>query len=449
MRKATTQDANETDEPRRTYNLLVFGIERQSLTPPKELVKRSNYSLTFEPYNTSRRFHEFDGVILFQGIFEQIHYLGGMYNDSYVEVECDREQMDRRFKELQLLLQQGGLVCFILCKSFTDRAKYGPAKNSDLTKITLNIDSFYRENLSNRIPSLNTKRNEFIRFLQLYGAASSYFTCLNKNLELQPIATVGSYLASFIIFGNMYYVPSLIPQKEKVEEYFDLLAEAITSTANKLKTEVPSWIDVFKFSEEKTLLERKRVIEDEARQLEERIENFQRFKHILVANDDPLVSAVAEVLQGGFGFFVDDTDEYREDLKIVDENKQPLVFIEVKGTNAGVKREHVNQADNHRERAGLSPNFPAVLIINTHIKNARKLEEKDKPVPNDQVEHAEKNSVIILRTLDLLALLELLKKGSMSSTQVLELFSGRGGWLRVWGLETPELMCSKNPLVSQ
>ncbi len=44
-----------------------------------------------------------------------------------------------------------------------------------------------------------------------------------------------------------------------------------------------------------------------------------------------------------------------------------------------------NRIDTHRERAGLSPDFPTVIFINTHIKNARTLEEKDKDVPAEQV----------------------------------------------------------------
>jgi hypothetical protein len=93
----------------------------------------------------------------------------------------------------------------------------------------------------------------------------------------------------------------------------------------------------------------------------------------------------AILLREGFSFKINSNDDFREDLKIVDENNHPLVFIEVKGTNSGVKREYVNQADSHRERAGLDSTFPSILVVNTHIKNSKNIQEKDQPIPEDQI----------------------------------------------------------------
>jgi len=140
---------------------------------------------------------------------------------------------------------------------------------------------------------------------------------------------------------------------------------------------------------------------------------------------------VVETLREGFGFKVDDSDEFKEDIKILNENDEPIIFGKIKGTNAGVKREHVNQVDSHRERAGLSSDSPAILIINSHIKNARNLEEKDKEVVRDQVRHADKLNVLVLRTLDLLRLLELFKNNKITKAMVSELIIKNGGWLKV------------------
>jgi hypothetical protein len=149
-----------------------------------------------------------------------------------------------------------------------------------------------------------------------------------------------------------------------------------------------------------------------------------------VCDGDQLVESTAAVLRHGFDFQVDDTDEFKEDLKILDEAKEPVLFVEVKGTNAGIKREYVNQADNHRERAGLSREFPSALIMNTHIKNSRDLKEKDQAVPSDQVKHAAANNILILRTLDLLRLLRLKLDEKVSPDQVLQIMEKESGWLR-------------------
>jgi len=53
----------------RKYNLLAYGNERIGITQPSQDISNRNFVLSFEPFNTDKRFHEFDGVILFQGIF--------------------------------------------------------------------------------------------------------------------------------------------------------------------------------------------------------------------------------------------------------------------------------------------------------------------------------------------------------------------------------------------
>jgi hypothetical protein len=341
------------------------------------------------------------------------------------------------------LLEKDGIACFLLCKPFVDLADYGNASSSDLTKVALNHQHFYRKNFDNRQPSIEATRNEFIRFLKLYGAASSYFEDNTRGLDLRPIATRGRVLVGFSLFDLAYFVPSLIPENrpDNIEEYFDLLADALTATSNKLASEVPDWIDAFRFSEEKVLLERRAKLQQEINEAEKKVAEFQHFKRVLVGGDDPLVDAVANLLRTGLGYSIGDIDEHREDLKILDEQGNPVVFVEVKGINAGAKLEHVNQADSHRERAGLPSTFPSVLVLNTHIKNARDLKEKNKPIGPDQVERAVKLRVLILRTLDLLALLDLVNKGEMTSSQVLDLFfKQQGGWLQVWGMDGPVLI---------
>ena len=124
-------------------------------------------------------------------------------------------------------------------------------------------------------------------------------------------------------------------------------------------------------------------------------------------------------------------DEFKEDLKIVNDDNEPLVFVEVKGTNRGVKREYVNQTDSHRERAGLKSTFPSLLVINTHIKNSASIKDKDQIIPDDQIKYAARIGVLIVRTLDLLFLLRHLSNGKVSQHEVVDLFLNNVGWLKV------------------
>jgi len=103
----------------RKYNLLAYGNERIGISQPSQDISNRNFVLSFEPFNTDKRFHEFDGVILFQGIFEKYRYeeaRDGIYlNHSY-----DRNELDKRKKELSLLMKLPaasgrGICCQIRC----------------------------------------------------------------------------------------------------------------------------------------------------------------------------------------------------------------------------------------------------------------------------------------------------------------------------------------------
>ena len=88
------------EDEKRIYNILVYGIDRKGLSIPQKESALRNYKLSFEPFTTNKRFNDFDGVILFQGIFEDAKIEYGPY-DSYANVFCHQDQLDKRKKEVQ------------------------------------------------------------------------------------------------------------------------------------------------------------------------------------------------------------------------------------------------------------------------------------------------------------------------------------------------------------
>jgi hypothetical protein len=274
--------------------------------------------------------------------------------------------------------------------------------------------------------------------LDLFGAANSWFEAVGK-WNLKSIATAEGKLAGMIFGRQTFCVPSQIPEatRDKIaepnprtKEFFELLTDGLVSVVRKQAVAIPEWADAYKFDKERDALARKDTITEEMSRLEAEIDSFRRCKWILINDGDDLVDAVKHVLETGFGFRVESVEEFREDMKLLGEDNKPLLFVEVKGTNRGVKREHVNQADSHRERSGLAPTFPSILIMNTSIKNARSLAEKDEPVASEQVEHAKRHNILILRTLDLLRLMGLHSRGAITSAEVQGLLTTGAGWLK-------------------
>ncbi len=421
-----------TENTERTYSILVYGIEKKGLSLLDDAITARNYSLSFEKFKTPSRFNDFDGVILFKGTFENFEWKTGGF-ESYLKHTCDNDELDKRKKEANLLIEQGGFLCFLLDDTFIDREDRRNFEGSDLTKYHLNYPSFYRKNFRGRITHLNIKSDEFRSFLKVYGAANSYFENYNNHIDLRVLAEASGRCSGMILNRNNYFIPTLIPDNrpEILKEYFTLLSEGLTSSYNKLQILLPGWIKDFSFDEEAGLKEEEDRIRAQLQQLKERTDKLNRFKSILALTGDDLVESVIRVFSEGFGITVDGKDELREDFKLLNSASEPFCLCEVKGTNKGVKREHINQADSHRERSGLDESFPSLLLINTHIKNARSIVEKDQEIANEQIRHATNMNVLILRTIDLLGMLRIFLMGKLNRQELEKLLISSRGWLRV------------------
>lgn len=414
------------------YNILVYGIEKKGLSPPDNEITSRNYTIKFEQFNTHSRFSDFDGVILFKGIFEKVKWKTGGFED-YLQHTCDEDELDKRKKEAVLLLEQGGFISFLLDDIFIDQEDRRNFEGTDLTKFHLNYSRFYRKNFNGRFTNLNIKSDEFRPFLKIYGAANSHFNILNNHIDVRVLVEAAGKCVGMILHRNNYFIPTLVPDNraEIIEEYFTLLCEGLTSSFNKLQVLLPDWIREFNFEEESGLKEETDAITYRLGEIQDRTEVLDQFKSVLALAGDDLVEKVKYVFFEGFGLPVDGKDEFREDFKLLNSKSEPFCLCEVKGTNRGVKREYINQADSHRERSGFDQNFPSLLVINTHIKNARSIKEKDQSVANEQIKHAVNMKVLILRTIDLLGLLRIYQNEKLGKGDIEQLLVGSGGWLRV------------------
>lgn len=422
----------EADTSERSYNILVFGLERKGLPVPSEPLRTRNFSVFFEDYKTPRRFQEYDGVVLFQGIFEKFELKTG-YVDSYLSHTCDTDELDKRKKEAALLLGRGGFLCFLLTDPFTDRDGSRDFTATDLAKYYLNYSHFYRENFQKRVAHVTPILDEFKRFIEMFGAASSYFKNNNNSLDCRVLAKVGNVPVGLLLDQAEYFLPSLVPDRrpEVVTEYFQHLVDAITAVHNKLHQAVPEWVAAYKFHEEEALLDERTSLLSKVSGIDSHLEQLNRYKQSLVHTGPELVTDVSAILEMTLGTKVDAVDEFREDVKLVGADGQVVCICEIKGINRGVNREHINQTDSHRERSGFAEDFPALLIVNTNIKGARSIAEKDQEVATEQVKHAVHMRILITRTIDLLGLLRLVRAGRLTTQDARSLIFSSVGWLRI------------------
>jgi hypothetical protein len=419
---------------------LIYGIDRAGLDLPTKSLSVGDTTLEFELFKTSRRFNDYDGVILFQGTFERFERRAGVV-ESYLHHEYDRDELDKRKKEAELLVRQKGILCFLLVKPFIDRERGHSYEGSDLAKYHLSYSNFYRNNFGSRIAKLYVARDEFRQFLDLYGAASSHFHHYNKSIEWDVIASFNRQVCGMVINQHEYFVPSLVPDNrmDVLSDYFTKLILAIQATASKLDSSIPSWVSEYEFELEKEIRTKIESLDKDRNDLQSELARLEHFKGVLVWSSDRLVRGVANLLEKGFEFDTDAAEEFKEDLKILDGEGNPWCLCEVKGVNRGVKREHINQADSHRERSGFPQGFPAVLIANVSMGAEQSITDRDVPIAREQMRHAKNMDVLVLRTLDLLNLLGLLLSHQITLEKVKEIFTSSSGWLHVtetgWKIE--------------
>lgn len=348
-----------------------------------------NYKLHILPFRTERRLSEFDGVITFQRLFENFERKSN-YMNSYWTHSYDRDELDKREKEADLLVKNAGFLVFLMHMPFRDRVHENRYTNdysdTDLVKRFLNWRNLYRNDLEQRVTGLRCVRDEFRQFFEIYGAVSTTFS-YHGGLSWRNLALRSSDPVSMIIADRLFFLPCLLPEttSPRKEEFYRLLTDAVTTCVKKLRVALPAWADDFVLPSEQAIVEEQGSLSARLEELEKERTGITRFKRVLVGDGDILVDDVVYLLTQGFGITVNPDDQGKEDLQILGDDGNPQVFVEVKGTTRGVKREHVNQADSHRERANLPAEFPTILIVNTHTKNARSIQEKDQPVASEQL----------------------------------------------------------------
>jgi len=417
----------------RRYRVLAYAIERKGLPVPGKKLESGKYTIEFAPYEKAARFEDFDGVIVFQGTFEQFAFVSHPYlsSRSHLKHTWDRDELDKRTKEAFHLAGKRGIICVLLTERFIDSHEARDFRSTDLSKRLLLGSGIAWRSFRERRPLVTSKVNELKTFFDTYGAAWCGLSWQGPSTK--PLASAGGETVAVVSKGSVFVIPTLVPssRKEAVEEYFTTLVDGLVRLWEQLRQELPDWAAAYRLPGETEMLERRKTLRTEISGIDTKLKEFERLKRVLVLQGEPLVEAVMEVFDKALPLRPQREEALKEDFVLVDSGGNTVALVEVKGVSKGITREHVNQADSHRERSGMAPEFPSLLIVNTNIKNSRSLADKDQSVAGEQIQHAARNNVLILRTLDLLNLASLRLSGKLTAEDVAERLTKSQGWLRV------------------
>ena len=113
--------------------IAAYGFERLGFKiPQKEMPLGPDKEVCFIGYEDSDRLDEFNGVMIFQGIFEAI---------KQGKIESDKKQIVERKIQIKNLLEKGAWVCFLVSRIFDNLVSMGYAgefTDTDLCKQILN-----------------------------------------------------------------------------------------------------------------------------------------------------------------------------------------------------------------------------------------------------------------------------------------------------------------------
>jgi len=392
--------------------------------------------VVYVEFDSSLKLDDADGVIIPSGIFEKITAKEWMF-DSWYEVECCRDLMLEREKQVWNLIQGGKWVCFLV-DEIIDRPKgkqSADATDTDLCKRILNRLEVKRLQETHGLQVLGSKCPEFADYIRDYGVAKTAF--YPQPSSAQPaaeIALCGDQIVAFEVDRKFFFLPfhTTNTDPDSTAELVRVVAEAVSKYRQNRSEDIPEWADAFEFAGETTLKRESEKLKSRLAEVGNSIDGYRINKSILVSSGDALRDSLVSILRDFFGLTIDSLDEHREDSKVIDDKGQTLVLLEFKAMNSGVRQEDVSQINFHRDRAGLAETLPGVLVANSSRKVTSIQDRLGAEIDGKQIQYARNQNVLIVRTIDLLFLMRKVEDKPVAERRemLMAAFSAGGGWLK-------------------
>lgn len=420
----------------KSYSFAVYGLEKIGFAiPDGHIITNDIANITFLKFKSETPLDSFTGVIVPSGIFESFTEQFDLYGDKGLAVYCDRDTLLQKQREILNLVNNGGWVCCLVgkIKDFVKAPGYATnnCKDTDLVKILLNTFDVDRKVFPGSA-SVHSTNDAFKKYIEQYGIAKTVLNIPYDNKhDYKVVAKDGDYTVGIDFLGNFIFLPFHTTNfsLESAEELVNLLTSSLTDYLLKRTEEVPDWVNVFEFEEEVITQKKIDGLIKDFKDLQQVLTKYKKFKGILTQSGDTLKDTVVFLLRTYFNLNVTDVEDFKEDAIIRDTEGNKLVVVEIKGTKGGIKRKHINQLDDNRERVGLNLSTPGLLIINDQMGVESIPERHETSVAEEQVAHSKNMNILLLRTIDLLYLIRIFEKTEDRKQKFIQLCMEGGGRL--------------------
>ena len=420
--------------------VFAYGFDEAGFQTQRESLVRAGIGhIKFIPFYDSTSLDAADGVIIPQGIFEELKAEpSALGPETYVRV--DKTALLERERQIFNLLRAGKWVCFLVGE-IVDEVSEGihleSIHDTDLCKRILNaftVGRRRRYTLYTDAPPRHVRaiESEFESYVSAYGAPTTVFELPHLlPYEKHVIAELGDESVGIEIGAQLFFLPFRSREKSAsaASSIAETVARAIFTYRRHRVVKVPSWVDEFRFkNEEKLYLEINSQLE-KVNQLECELLSWKEYKVILAASGDQLVNTMAVILESVFDFILD-IDKLNQRILIKKESQRPVLMIEIASTEGPVEQLFIDRVQAHRHSLALPERFPAVLCINNDMSIQDVAKRAENRVADDCIRYAKAHHVLIVRTVDLLMLMRQLEADPHRGKKLLHLLLAGGGWLK-------------------
>jgi hypothetical protein len=380
-------------------------------------------------FGSKESFLDYDGVVTFAGVFEQIDH--DTWDDVYPRCKSEAE-LGLRERQFYTLMGAAKPVVFLVPWIHTFSGSGGDVATVDLFRRLISHLGIEWGSFSAPEPALTTDVPEFQDYMRQFGAGYAFFKIPEKwSQDVRLISAKRRSVFGFSILDKAFFLPSVTPNSHAQAVQIAMAAvEAVIAYRGRVSKALPKWTHDFKFTAEVELRKQAQDLRERLCETDAAVDTYSRFKGVLCYQSEPLVDLVFEMLRTFFGIALMRGEGFVDDATLLDESGKTVAVFEIKGVKADFGRADINQVDDHRERLRLSNNTPGVLIMNTRM-SAHSIRGKDKAPHPDIIEKAVAERVLLIRTLDLIRLADQAEQGTYPPEGLREAMLGDGGWLKV------------------
>lgn len=421
------------------YKILVYAYDIFGYPVQSSSQRRGSYIIHYDTFDECKDFNSYDIVILQHGTFFQ--------RDKQGKDLIETGELIQREKEITRLIQRGNTLSFLYHRipagvPIRPRSPSTPPSYYDLNKCFLSIKILNRhlqvslKYHEHDIHIHKTHRSEFTKFIDKYGVCSNTFVFPETKsgafdiISVSPAGDPTAFAYRSDTGGTVMFVPCYFWRKDEgvTSDLFNTLAEAIVTYLQRTKTEAPTWIGEFVFTDEEPLRQELQVAQKRVKGLNEDLSKFDKFKKVLYLHDYELEKEVPNFLES-MGISTRREERFIEDFWIL-ENNRKVAICECKALKKNLTRGALAKLEHHRGEYGLPDDFPAVMFVNTFL-SATSLKQKQRQIERKEITKAMNDHILILRTIDLVFAHEQRSRGLLTTQKLLTLLKTEVGWLEI------------------